>query len=62
MAFSAYDDFETVSQAIELGVKAFVNKTISEKPLPEIIKLVTSGKLYFGSYTHVVEDFIHRSG
>lgn len=61
MVYSAYDNFEMLSQAIKLNVKAFVIKSISEKPLVEIINLVTSGKLYFGTYTHVVDTFLQRS-
>lgn len=62
LVHSAYDSFDVLSRAVELGVKAYVVKALNEKPLPEVIKIVSSGKIYYGSYTKVVEDYLQRYG
>lgn len=46
--YTVYDDLKGFEKGMNLGVKAFINKNIYEKPLDEIVKIVYEGGTYFG--------------
>ena len=45
--FSAYADALLIDQALKIGIKGFIPKSLPSKTLPSILRLVDSGQTFF---------------
>lgn len=48
VVYTFYDVVEKFHKGINLGIKAFVSKNIYEKPLDDVVRIVSNGGTYFG--------------
>jgi DNA-binding NarL/FixJ family response regulator len=56
IVYTAYDIVENFHKGINLGIKAFVSKNIYEKPLDEVVKIVSNGGTYYGNLLSLYLD------
>jgi NarL family two-component system response regulator LiaR len=59
--YTFYDVIEKFHKGINLGVRAFVSKNIYEKPLDEVVRIVSSGGTYYGDLLPKYLDKVRES-